>query len=160
MLTHPFWGIVEESWAGMAPQKKFDLPGFEQPVEVFLGEELFEADEEYDLSLAQLDEYAATFQAFIAEAPRLLPEFQQQTFARYQELYASFYEDPAQSGAPALHLRTPEEHFAYLQDVAYLRITEGQTLRLSIRYGLNPEHGLEIRFEVNQLAEMGGIAET
>ncbi|RPD45906.1 hypothetical protein DNI29_17310 [Hymenobacter sediminis] len=160
MLTHPFWEIVEESWAGMAPQQKFVLPGFEQPVEVFLGEELFEEDEEYDLSPAQLDEYAATFQAFVADAPRLLPELQQQTFARYQELYASFYEDSAQSRAPALHLRTPEEHFAYLQDVAYVRITDEQTLRLSIRYGLDTEHGLEIRFEANQLAEMGGIAET
>lgn len=144
----------------MSPQQRFSLPGFDKPVEVFLGEELFEEDEEYDLSPAQLDEYAATFQAFVADAPRLLPVIKQQTFARYQKLYASYYDDQAQSGAPALHLRTPEEHFAYLQDVAYLRITEGQTLRLSIRYGLDPEHGLEIRFEANQLADIGGIAET
>lgn len=160
MTTHAFWGTVEEDWAGLAAEQPVSLPGFAEPVQVFLGEELFEEDEQYALSPAQLDAYASTFQAFLADADRLLTELKERTFQRYQQLYASHYDDPAQSGAPALLLRTADEHFAYLQDVAYLRITDNQTLRLAIRYGLDPEHGLEIKFEHNVLTDIGGIAET
>ena len=46
-MNHPFWGEVEESWAGQASEYAVTLPGFEEPVEVFLGEELDEEDEEY-----------------------------------------------------------------------------------------------------------------
>src|SRR5690349_6262476 len=129
MLTHPFWGTVEEDWAGMTPNKEFALPGFEKPVEVFLGEEpTDDEDDELSLSPAQLDEYAATFQAFLAEAPYLLPTIKQQTFERYKKLYAAHYENPTQSATPALHLHTPDQHFAYLQELAYLCITDEQTI--------------------------------
>ncbi|WP_170061834.1 hypothetical protein [Hymenobacter chitinivorans] len=160
MITHPFWGTVTESWAGLTAQEPVALPGFAQPVEVFLGEELFEEDEEYQLTAAQLDEYAATFQAFLARAPRLLLALKAQAFARYQQFYAAHYADPAQSGAPALLLTTPEEHVAYMQDLGYVRITDEQTLRLSIRYKLDAEHGLEAKFVANSLVELAGIAET
>lgn len=160
MPTHPFWGTVEEDWAGMTPNKEFVLPGFAKPVEVFLGEEPSDDDEEYTLSQAQLDEYAATFQSFLHEAPYLLADLKRQTFARYQQLYAAHYENPTRSGAPALHLYTAEQHFAYLQDVAYLCVTDEQTIRLSIHYDLDPEHGLELKFKANNLVEIGGMDET
>ncbi|WP_022824955.1 DUF6985 domain-containing protein [Hymenobacter norwichensis] len=160
MLTHPFWGAVEESWAGLSAEHPVSVPGFEKQVEVFLGDELFEEDEEYDLTPTQLDEYAATFQNFVADAPRVLAQLKQRAFEQYQELYAAFYDDPAQSGAPPLHLTTPDQHFAYMQNLGYLRISDSHTLRLIIHYDLDPEHGLEIKFVDNALADLGGIAET
>lgn len=159
MLNHSFWGHVAESWAGLSAEHLVTLPGFSRPMEVFLGEEFFEEDED-DLPPAQLDEYAATFQEFIAHAPALVAELQAQAFARYQQLYAHFYDDPAQSGQPALGLTSATQHAAYLQDVSYLRVSAERTLRLAIRYDLDPEHGLEAKFVANTLAEIGGIAET
>jgi hypothetical protein len=160
MPTHPFWGNVEEDWAGMSAEQPVSLPGFAKPIPVFLGEELFEEDEEYDVSEAQLDEYAATFQAFVAEAPRLLADFREQAFAQYRELYASHYEDSAVSGEPPLHLTTADQHAAYMQRASMLRVSEEQTVRLVIHYDLDTEHGLEAKFVNNKLIELGGIAET
>jgi hypothetical protein len=160
MINHPFWGHVAEDWAGLSAEHPVTLPGFERPIEVFLGEELFEEDEEYDPTLAQLDEYATTFQAFMAQAPELIAEFQAQAFAQYQQLYAHFYDNPAQSGEPALGLTTAAQHAAYMQDVGYLRVSDEHTLRLIIHYDLDPEHGLEAKFVANKLAKIGGIAET
>lgn len=160
MLTHPFWGTVEEDWAGLSAEHLVSVPGFQKQVEVFLGDELFEEDEEYGLTPTQLDEYAATLQAFLAEGPRLITELKQRAFEQYQELYAHFYDDPAQSGAPPLHLTTADQHFAYMQDLGYLRVSDGNALRLIIHYDLDTEHGLEALFVNNKLAAMGGIAET
>ena len=143
----------------MSAEHPVSLPGFEQQFPVFLGEELFEEDEVYGLTTAQLDEYAATFQAFMAEAPRLLADFHEQAFARYQQLYAHYYEDVA-SGAPPLHLTSADQHAAYLQTVSLLRVTQEQTIRLVLHYDLDTEHGLEARFANNMLTELGGIAET
>ncbi|RZK87801.1 MAG: hypothetical protein EOO62_38635 [Hymenobacter sp.] len=159
-MNHPFWGQVVEDWAGFSAEHPVTLPGFERPIEVFLGEELLEEDEEYDPTPAQLDAYAATFQEFLAHAPALLAELQEKAFAQYQQLYAHFYDDPAQSGQPALGLTTAAQHAAYMQDVGYLRVSDEQTLRLVIHYDLDPEHGLEAKFVANTLAEIGGIAET
>ena len=160
MLNHSFWGHVAESWAGLSAERPVALPGFERPIEVFLGEELFEEGEEYDPTPAQLDAYAATFQDFMTHAPALLAEFQAQAFAQYQRLYAPFYDNPAQSGQPALGLTSAAQHAAYMQDVSYLRVSDEQTLRLVIHYDLDPEHGLEVKFVANTLAKIGGIAET
>jgi hypothetical protein len=160
MLNHPFWGHVAESWAGLSAEQPVVLPGFERPVEVFLGEELLEEDEEYDPTPAQLDTYAATFQEFLAHAPELIAALRAQAFARYQQLYAHFYDDPTKSGEPALGLTSAAQHAAYMQDVGYLRVSEQQTVRLIIHYDLDPEHGLEARSVANTLAEIGGIADT
>ena len=160
MIKHPFWGQVAESWAGWSAEAAVTLPGFERPVEVFLGEESGEEDQDHPPTLAQLDAYAATFQRFMAHAPALSAALQARAFARYQRLYAHFYEDPAQSGEPALSLRTTAQHAAYLQDVGYLRVSDADTLRLVIHYDLDPEHGLEAKFVANELVEIEGIAET
>jgi|GEM_PF-202255 len=160
MITHPFWGNVAEDWQRVAAERPADLPGFGAPIPVFLGDELLEEDEQYDPTPAQLSEYAATFRAFVAEWPRLLPDLQANAFARYRQLYAHYHEDPAKSGAPALGLTTAEQHFAYMQSVSYLRVSDGQTLRLVIHYDLDTEHGLEVRFVANELVALGGIAET
>ncbi|WP_019946784.1 DUF6985 domain-containing protein [Hymenobacter aerophilus] len=159
-MNHPFWGKVEESWAGQASEYAVTLPGFEEPIEVFLGEELDEEDEEYAPTPAQLDAYAATFQAFMAQAPKHMAALQAQAFARYQQLYAHWYEDPAKSGEPALGLTTAAAHAAYLREIRYIRVTDEQTLRLVMGYKLDPEHGLEAKFVANTLVDTGGIADT
>ena len=132
MINHPFWGDVAESWAGWSAEEAVLLPGFKQPVEVFLGEEPSGEDEDEDPTPAQLNTYAATFQRFMAHAPALIATLQAQAFAQYQQLYAHFYEDPAQSGEPALGLTTAARHAAYLQAVSYLRVSAADTLRLVI----------------------------
>ncbi|MDJ0367260.1 hypothetical protein QMK33_19095 [Hymenobacter sp. H14-R3] len=160
MLNHSFWGDVAEDWAGLSAEHPVTLPGFERPIEVFLGEELFEEDEEYNPTPAQLDAYSATFQRFMAHAPELIAELQEQAFAQYQQLYAHYYDDPAQSGEPALGLTSAAQHAVYMQDISYLRVSDEDTLRLVIAYDLDPEHGLEARFVANKLVEIGGIADT
>ena len=160
MTTHPYWGELAEDWAGMAAEHPVFLPGFTRPIPVFLGEELVEEGAEYALTAGQLDDYAATFQSFLAAAPRLLADFRHRAFARYQQHYARYYDTPAESGAPPLGLRTAEQHAAYLQNVGWLRITDGQTLRLAIHYDLDTEHGLEAKFVGSTLVQLGGIADT
>lgn len=160
MTTHSFWGIVQEDWAGLSAEQSITLPPFEQPIPVFLGEELLEEGEEYDVSTGPLDDYAATFQAFRAEAPRLIAALRDQAFARYLEVYAHYYENPAKSGEPALGLTTAEQHFAYMQDVRLLRVSSEQVIRLVIEYDLDPEHGLEAKFVGNVLIDLGCMAET
>ncbi len=159
-MNHPFWGHIDEDWAGLSAEHPVALPGFARPIEVFLGEELFEEDEEYAPTPAQLDEYAATFQEFMAHAPELTAALQEQAFAQYQQLYAHFYDDPAQSGEPALGLTSAAQHATYMQDVSYLRVSDEHTLRLVIHYDLDPEHGLEAKFVANKLVAIGGIADT
>lgn len=160
MSTHPFWGNVAEDWAGLGAERRVSLPGFAQPIQIFLGEELFEEDEDYHISAAQLDEYAATFQAFEAGAPLLLADLREQAFARYRELYAHYYEDAAASGEPPLLITTADQHLAYLQSVSMLRVSDEQTVRLVIHYDLDSEHGLEAKFVNNTLTDLGGIADT
>lgn len=159
-MIHPFWGQIEESWAGLAAEHPVILPGFEQPIEVFLGEELHEEDEEYILTTAQLDEYAATLKNFMARAPEQLAALQARAFAHYQQVYARWYEDPARSGEPALGLTTAAAHAAYLREINYLRVSDGHTLRVVLSYELDPEQGLEAKFLANTLVDIGGIAET
>ncbi|SET37140.1 hypothetical protein [Hymenobacter actinosclerus] len=159
-MQHPFWGRVEESWAGLVAEHDVVLPGFEQPVEVFLGEELDDEDEEYAPTPAQLDAYAATLQAFMGRASEQLADLKEQSFARYQRVYARWYENPAQSGEPALGLTTAAAHAGYLSGIKYLRVTDEQTLRLVLSYELDPEHGLEAKFVANVLVTIGGIADT
>ncbi len=159
-MNHPFWGEVAESWAGLSGEYAVTLPGFAPPVEVFLGEELDDEDEEFALTPAQLDEYAATFRAFMARAPEQLAALQAQAFDQYQRVYAHWYEDPAQSGEPALGLTTAAAHAPYLSELQLIRVTDAQTLRLVLGYDLDPEHGLEAKFVANALVEIGGIADT
>lgn len=149
---------MTEDWAGLAAEQPASLPGFPRPIPIFLGPEEWDDDEQ--LTTSQLDHYAATWQDFLAQAPALIEELKRRAFARYQQLYAPFYDDPAQSGAAPLGLTTAEQHFAYLQDVACLRLSEARTLRFVIHYGLDSEHGLEVKFVANTLADIGGIAET
>lgn len=156
-MTHSYWGSLLEDEFGLKVERPVSLPGFQQPIDLYLGEEEPEADSVPTPD--QLDAYAATWQVFLAQAPALLGVLKQQAFARYQDLYAAFYDDPALSGEPPLQLASAEAHLAYMQDVAYLRLTADQVLDLVIYYDLDPEHGLEAKFAAGQLVALGCIAE-
>ena len=53
-----------------------------------------------------------------------------------------------------------EKHTIYIKDFLYLRVLEDKTIKFSIRYGLDTEHGLEFCFTSGMISAVGGIAET
>jgi hypothetical protein len=162
MKKHKFWGEVAEDWAGFSAGKTFDIPHFEQKVTVFLGEEFDEDGEEIDTPPGgkELDAYAATFSSFLEHLDAIIIDIKEQTFNRYQKRYAHYFEDETKSGAPPLNLNTPGKHFQHLKEINYIRILDNHTLQIPIRYGIDTEHGLEIRLENNEIVAMAGIAET
>ena len=42
----------------------------------------------------------------------------------------------------------------------YLRISDNKTIRVTIRYKLDTEHGIEFKFVDGQIEDVGGISET
>ena len=161
-MQHPFWGDVQEDWAGFSGTVVFAHPFFEAGVPVFLGEENPEdpAEDGQLPTPAQLDDFAATYQAFLARLPEHLAALQQQAFDYYTSYYARFYEDTARSGEPPLGIRTVAQHNAHIRELLYVRVTAGGTLRLPIQYALDSEHGLEAEFVRGELVELGGIDDT
>ena len=89
-----------------------------------------------------------------------MADIQQKSFERYQKLYARYYENLEKSGEQPLKIDTVEKHNIYIKDLMYLRVLEDKTIKISIRYRLDTEHGLEFRFTNGMITEVGGIAET
>ena len=160
-MTHKFWGTIkEDDWAEFTSDITFSHPFFnEQNIEIFLGDEDGEEIEDFPTE-QQLTEFAETYQMFIEDIESKLQSIQNKAFERYLELYAHFYENPDKSGKPALNIDSVEKHNDAIKDMTALRVSGGKTLRLSIRYLLDTEHGLEFKFVDNQLVKMAGIAET
>ena len=161
-MQHPFWGDVQEDWVGFSGTVVFAHPFFEAEVPVFLGEENAEdpAEDGQPPTTAQLDDFAATYQEFLAQLPKHLAALQQQTFDYYTSYYAGFYEDTARSGELPLGIRTVAQHNAHIRELLYLRVTADGTLRIPIQYALDPEHGLEAKFVHGKLVKLGGIDDT
>lgn len=163
IVKHAFWGDVQQSWAGIAAQKVFKIPYFnEDEIEIFLGEEFDEEGEEIDILPAkkQLDNFQKTFRSFLENIDTVILKIKEKAFERYQKLYAAYYEDSAKSGQEPLNIDTYEEHFKYIKEVQYLRVLEENTMQIIIRYELDTEHGLEIKLKNNEIIAIGGIAET
>ncbi|RQO75122.1 hypothetical protein DBR43_07055 [Pedobacter sp. KBW06] len=162
MEKHKFWGEVAEDWAGFSAEETFSIPHFEQTVTVFLGEEFDEDGEEIDTppTAEELNAYELTFSSFLEHLDSIITEVKEQAFNRYQKLYAHYFEDEAKSGEPPLNLNTPGKHFQHLKEINYIRVLGDHTLQIAIRYGVDTEHGLEIRLENNKIVAMAGIAET
>lgn len=163
MKKHPFWGTVEEDWAGFSSDISFSHSFFdEQGIEIFLGDEYDEDGEEIELppSDEELDHYSETYKKFIDNFDEHLINLQKKAFERYTKLYAHYYENSEKSGQPPLNIDTVEKHNKYITDLMQLRISEGKNIRLTIRYELDTEHGLEFKFVDNQIQEVGGIGET
>lgn len=163
MTAHEYWGNVEEDWAGFSAEISFTHPFFkEQNVEIFLGEEYDEDGEEIEdaPNESQLNAFAKTYQHFLNDFETHLQNIQLKAFERYQKRYAHYYENPEKSGEPALNIDNIEKHNDYIKEIMYLRVLDQNTIKLSIRYQIDTEHGLEFRFENGEIAAVGGIAET
>lgn len=162
-MTHKYWGNVEEDWAGFSSDITFSNPFFDkQNVEVFLGEEFDEEGEEIDEppTESQLTEYAETYQNFIKNIAVIVKNTQDKAFERYLKLYAHFYENPEKSGEPALNIHSTDKHNDTIKEIMHLRVLDEKTIKLSIRYKLDREHGLEFKFVDGLIKDVGGIAET
>lgn len=162
-MTHTFWGEVEAEWAGFSAGIQFSHPFFgSNGFEIFLGDEFDENGDEVEdpPSQEQLAEFESTYRAFLGNIESNLASISQKAFERYLKLYAHHSENPKKSGEPALHLDSAEKHNPHLQEIIYLRVSNGATLRISIRYALDEEHGMEFKFVDNRLVKIGGIAET
>ncbi|WP_268849381.1 DUF6985 domain-containing protein [Flavobacterium aestivum] len=162
-MIHKYWGNVEEDWAGFSSDTTFSNPFFDkQNVEIFLGEEYDEDGEEIEElpTENQLTEFAETYQMFIENIEMNIRNIQDKAYERYLKLYAHFYENPEKSGEPALNIDNTDKHNDNIKEIIYLRVLDDKTIKLSIRYKLDTEHGLEFKFVGGQIANVGGIAET
>ncbi|RBQ08946.1 DUF6985 domain-containing protein [Pedobacter miscanthi] len=163
MTTHSFWGKVEQDWAGYSAEITFYHPFFKNSgVEIFLGEEFDEDGEEIESppTAEMLSSFARTYQNFLDNIENNLIAIQQAGFDRYQKLYAKYYEDPHRSGQPALKIDSTLRHNPHIREILYLRVLDENTLKISIRYALDTEQGLEFKFKDGNIIAIGGIAET
>lgn len=163
MTKHKYWGKVEQDWAGFSSGITFSNPFFDQQdVEIFLGEEYDEEGEEIEESPTedQLTQFEETYQNFITNIDSNLKSIQNKAYERYLKLYAHFYEDSEKSGEPALNIDNLDKHNENIKEIMYLRVLDMKTIKLSIRYKLDTEHGLEFKFVDGQIKNVGGIAET
>ena len=162
-MTHKYWGKVEEDWAGFSSDITFSHPFFDkQNVEIFLGEEYDEDGEEIEEFPTEnrLTEFAETYQNFIENIEINIKSIQDKAYERYLKLYAHFYENSEKSGEPALNIDNVDKHNENIKEIMYLRVLDDKTIKLSIRYKLDTEHGLEFKFVGGQITNVGGIAET
>lgn len=161
-MQHAFWGNITENFGEYMTSVQLPSNFFQGEYEFYLGDLYDEDGEEIEdaPSMKQLDEYAETYQNFINHFARHLHHIQTQAFARYQKLYAHYYENPEKSGESALNIDSVEKHNSYILDLLNIRIGADQTVRLAINYQLDTEHGLEFKFVANELVDVAGIAET
>lgn len=162
-MTHKYWGNVEEDWAGFSSDITFSNPFFDnQNIEIFLGEEYDEDGEEIEElpTENQLTEFAETYQNFITDIETNIKSIQDKAYESYLKLYAHFYENSEKSGEPALNIDNADKHNDHIKEIMYLRVLDEKTIKVSIRYKLDTEHGLEFKFVGGQITNVGGIAET
>jgi hypothetical protein len=163
MDKHKFWGKIEEDWAGFSAEKVFHLAHFDKKsVEIFLGEEFDEDGEEIGAApdLKKLDEYEQTFSDFLNNLNTLIFDIKKSAFQHYQKVYAHYYEDKKKSKKEPLNLDTPDKHFEYMKDLNYIRVLDGQVIKILIRYKIDEEHGLELKLKNNKVLDISGISET
>lgn len=163
MTTHPYWGSVDQDWAGFSSDISISHPFFtEQNITIFLGEEFDDEGEEIEdpPTENQLDIFAKTYQDFLANIETNLSSIQNKAFDYYQKHYAHYFENPEKSGEAALGVDTVEKHNEYIKELMYLRVLENDTIKISIRYQVDTEHGIEFKLMDGQIEKVGGIAET
>ena len=162
-MTHKYWGKVEQDWAGFSSNINFKHPFFDkQNVEIFLGEKYDEEGEEIEEPPTenQLTKFEETYQNFIENIETNIKNIQEKSYERYLKLYANFYENSEKSGETPLNIDNVNKHNDNIKEIMYLRVLDDKTIKLSIRYKLDTEHGLEFKFVDGQIVAVGGIAET
>ncbi len=157
MTNHTKWGEVEEDWAGFSAEIEFksDL-FFDKNITIFLGDEYDEDGEELEFppTKDQLDIFYSSYSKFMENIGMLVKDIKIKSYERFSKLYQN------KEGIPKIN--DAEEHFQYLKDVNYIRISENTIIRIPIHYSeIDREHGLEIHIDVSSLKiKIGGIAET
>lgn len=152
-MEHKFWGKINENWIGFLSDVKFKIPYLKkEEIEIYLGRDRSIPDEQ------EMDDYEKTFRSFLDNIKDAMDEIKKETFTRYKNIYAKYYEDFNRSGEEPLNIDTDEKHFEYIQDILYIRILKRNTLKILIRYDLDPEHGIEIKMKKNKIIAIGGIA--
>lgn len=162
-IEHKFWGKVAEDWAGISSDKYFKIPHFkDEKIVIFLGEEFDEDSDEIEElpTKKQLDSFEKTFSSFLDNIEDIIIQIKEETFDRYKKIYAKYYENSNESGRASLDVDTKDKHWEYMKDVNYIRILKSNTIQITIRYGLDTEHGVEIKLRNNKIVAIGGIAET
>lgn len=163
MTTHPYWGSVDQDWAGFSPDISFSHPFFtEQNITIFLGEEFGDEGEEIEEPPTedQLAAFAVSYQDFLDNIHSSLNAIQNKAFDYYKKHYAHYFENPEKSGEAALGIDTVEKHNKYIKELMYLRVLENNTIKISVRYQVDTEHGIEFKLVGGQVEKVGGIAET
>ncbi|WP_149208329.1 DUF6985 domain-containing protein [Flavobacterium johnsoniae] len=152
-MGHKFWGKVNENWIGFLSDVKFKTPYLKkEEIEIYLGRDTSIPSEQ------EMDDYEKTFRSFLDNIEVVISEIKKETFTRYKNIYAKYYEDFHRSGEKPLNLDTEDKHFEYVQDILYIRILKRNTLKILIRYDLDTEHGIEIKMKNNKIIAIGGIA--
>ena len=177
MKNRNYFGTIENQWAGFSSEYKFNIPYFEADAEVLLGPEFDDDGEEIETppSDQQLAEFEQTLKNFLNYIDKVILDIQQTAFNYYKSYYAKYYEIPFQvifenniiqkplndMLHPPLNIDTKEKHFEYMKRMlGWIRILDGNTIIIPIRYALDEEHGLEFRIVNNKVEAVGGIAET
>ena len=168
---------IKKDWSGFSSKKKVKIPHFEKEVKLYLGEEFDEDGEEIETppTSQQLVEFEQTLKDFLNGIDTIIIDIQQSAFDYYQEIYEKYYEKPfevlfensmvqaTENGElhSPLNIDTKEKHFEYMKDIlGSIRILKNKTIRISIHYALDEEHGLELKIVNNKVEKVGGIAET
>ena len=154
---HPYWGVLAMPRLGAKPEKTFELRGLDVKIDVYLGQDPDEEDEDTPLTPQDLDAAAVVFASFVAGIDDHVVAIRTAAFDRYLKLYARYFEDA--SARQPLRVNDAVQHFAYLGDRAQVRVAK-QDVTVSFWYQLDREHGLEFRFRQDRLVAVGGFSET
>ncbi|MFL0092924.1 hypothetical protein [Tenacibaculum maritimum] len=157
MTDYINWGEIEEDWAGFSSELEFKSSlFFNKGITIFLGDEYDEDGEEVENppTIGQLNIYYSAYLKFIEHLDIIVKDIKVKTFKRFSKIYEN------KEGVP--RISNEEEHFQYLEDINYIRISENTIIRIPIHYSnIDKEHGLEINIDVSTLEiKLGGIAET
>lgn len=159
LAEHPYWGAVRDFYGDAQATLTFSHPRLgDEAVPIKLGE----FDAQRRPSQRQLDGYAATYQAWLADMDAVLAQIEAQGFSYAQRFYASHCADHPEDLPPACPncLSSAAAHMTAMQNPVSLRVQAGKTVRLSISYALDREHGIEFKFVAGRLRDVGGINAT
>ena len=161
IMNHPFWGDIIEKWAGFSTTKRFYIPYFEkEDTEIFWGRE-YDDSGKIDIppTIAELNDYERTFTDFMQNLDNIMDDIKNETFEYYQKYYAHYFEDEAKYGQKPLNIDTSLKHFEAIKEINYIRVLGENVIQIPIFYGIDTEHGMEIKLKNNKVVDIRGMGE-
>lgn len=157
-MYHSYWKTIKKDSVGFSPENLSIIPFFDKDTRIYLDDAYDEDWEEKENPPTedQLDNYAKTFDRCLNNISEIILEIKEMAYEHYKRIYAKYYEDEN----PPLILNNADDHFQYMKDLLYLRISDDDIIRILINYDLDEEHGLEIKIQHNKVVAIEGIAET